>query len=206
MKLYYIWDAYCGWCYGFKEPLKKFVSNHPELEVQVISGGLFRNNNPISSYLHIPEANKRISEIFNVTFEEPYQRLLKKGDLILDSNHAAIGFGILKNLIDKDKLIQLMIDLQNAFYQEGQSLSDVKTYINIAKKYELDTELVEKAFLNEIKSGTEHNDIEIARHFNVSVYPTLLLEKEGKFFDLKSFGITVDDLEKNFKNIMIENL
>ena len=41
MKVYYIFDSYCGWCYGFETILKPFVEAHPELEVTALSGGLF---------------------------------------------------------------------------------------------------------------------------------------------------------------------
>lgn len=39
MKLIYVWDAICGWCYGFESVLTKFVRNHPELELKMVSGG-----------------------------------------------------------------------------------------------------------------------------------------------------------------------
>ena len=35
MKVYYIFDSYCGWCYGFETILKPFIEAHPELEVTV---------------------------------------------------------------------------------------------------------------------------------------------------------------------------
>ena len=38
MKVYYIFDSYCGWCYGFETILKPFIEAHPELEVTALSG------------------------------------------------------------------------------------------------------------------------------------------------------------------------
>ena len=26
--LIYVWDAYCGWCYGFSESIKGFYKTH----------------------------------------------------------------------------------------------------------------------------------------------------------------------------------
>ncbi|MGW7210819.1 DsbA family protein, partial [Streptomyces sp. NPDC054837] len=39
MKLVYVFDAYCGWSHGFSGTLREAVSRHPELPVEVVSGG-----------------------------------------------------------------------------------------------------------------------------------------------------------------------
>lgn len=67
MKIYYFWDAYCGWCYGFEAIFEKFLENHQDLEVEVISGGLFFDKK-ISDFPHIPVANMKISAMFGVKF------------------------------------------------------------------------------------------------------------------------------------------
>ncbi len=41
MKLVYVFDAYCGWSYGFAPTLAELVRRHPDLDVEVVSGGLF---------------------------------------------------------------------------------------------------------------------------------------------------------------------
>lgn len=137
MKLYYIWDAYCGWCYGFKEALKLFVNNHSELEMEIISGGLFDQGNPISAYPHIPGANQQIAKLFNVDFGPGYEKVLADGSLVMSSYHAAAGFGTLKDNLPKQKWLQAADLLQNAFYQEGQSLSAPETYEKIAEQLQI---------------------------------------------------------------------
>ena len=41
MRFVYVFDAYCGWSYGFAPTLAEIVRRHPELDVEVVSGGLF---------------------------------------------------------------------------------------------------------------------------------------------------------------------
>ncbi|WJK38374.1 hypothetical protein O7608_17870 [Solwaraspora sp. WMMA2056] len=41
MKLVYVFDAYCGWSHGFSGTLAEIVARHPDLPVDVVSGGLF---------------------------------------------------------------------------------------------------------------------------------------------------------------------
>jgi putative protein-disulfide isomerase len=43
-RLIYVWDAYCGWCYGFSKSLRAFYKNHPDIPLEVISGGLFQGD------------------------------------------------------------------------------------------------------------------------------------------------------------------
>lgn len=52
--LIYMWDAYCGWCYGFSKSLQAYHENHPELPLIVLSGGLFVGNKklPLASLTH----------------------------------------------------------------------------------------------------------------------------------------------------------
>lgn len=94
MKLYYIWDAYCGWCHGFGRVLVTFVNQHPELELVVLSGGLFDAGRRIGDYPHILSANQQINQIYGVIFGPAYQELLAQGDLVMNSLHAAAGFAV----------------------------------------------------------------------------------------------------------------
>ena len=45
MKILYFWDAYCGWCYGFNKIFTKFYEKHSDVEIEIISGGLFFGDN-----------------------------------------------------------------------------------------------------------------------------------------------------------------
>lgn len=63
MKAYYIFDSYCGWCYGFETILKPFIEAHPELEVTVLSGGLFMDGHSLSAFPYMSDTNKRIADM-----------------------------------------------------------------------------------------------------------------------------------------------
>lgn len=44
MKLIYVYDALCGWCYGFSPIIKQFYKKHKNHfdSIQVVSGGMIR--------------------------------------------------------------------------------------------------------------------------------------------------------------------
>ena len=205
MKLYYVFDIYCGWCYGFEAILKPFIENHPELDVNVLSGGLFTSRYPISAYPHIEGANKRIADMFGVTFLKPYQELLKKGDLIPDSNDAAIAFGILRDLLPKSEHVHLAYKMHKAFYQDGKSLSEVETIKTIAGSYNLPLDYIEKKFESMQAEGKYHPDFYAVQKFGVTAFPTLFVEIEGKYYDIKGNATTLEALEQNFNTVLKRN-
>lgn len=75
--LIYVMDAYCGWCYGFSESIQKFHKKHPELTINVISGGLFIGD-------------RNISEVTEGVFGNKYKELLEDGTFVVDSEGPAI--------------------------------------------------------------------------------------------------------------------
>lgn len=202
MKLYFFWDAYCGWCHGFKAILTPFMAEHPDLELNIVSGGLFDQGNPISAYAHIPQANAQIAQLYGVTFGDDYQKVLSQGNFVMNSYHVAAGFGILRDLLPQAQWLTLASDLQNAWYHDGKSLSDLATYQDLARQYGLDLDTV----TDQIKAAFEktndlHPDYLIARQFGVQSYPTLVIEREGHYYDLKGNATTTDQLLDNFDKL-----
>lgn len=74
----YVFDAHCGWCWGFSEAFGAFVERHADdLDLEVVSGGLFTGSRvvPIASLGFIPEANQRVSALTGAVFGEANARL-----------------------------------------------------------------------------------------------------------------------------------
>lgn len=200
MSLIYVWDAYCGWCYGFSNSLKDLHEAHPELELTVLSGGLFigPKKAPISSYPHIPGANMRISQLTGAKFGEQYNELLKEGSFVLDSEAAARGFSALKSFAP-EKAYYLAADMQTKFYYEGKSLSDEETYREIARDHNLDEDAVADRFRDSISATEAFNEFEEVQNLGVHSYPTLFLKKGDEYISLGGGVMTVDKLEASLK-------
>ena len=201
MKVYYIFDSYCGWCYGFETILKPFIEAHPELEVTALSGGLFMDGHSLSAFPYMSDTNKRIADMFGVEFGKPYLNLLETGSMVPDSNDAAIGFGVLRSFLPKGEHVNLASKMHEAFYLDGKSLSDVETIGSIAKSYDLPADKITEEFIRISEEGKYHPDFYEARKIGVTSFPTLFLEINGKHYDLKGSAITLNDLEENLNII-----
>ena len=91
--------------------------------------------------------------------------------------------------------------MHEAFYLDGKSLSDVETIRSIAKSYDLPADKIAEEFIRISEEGKYHPDFYEARKIGVTSFPTLLLEINGKRYDLKGSAITLNDLEKNLNII-----
>jgi len=203
LNLIYVWDAYCGWCYGFSKSLQVFHENHPELPLTVLSGGLFVGHKklPISSFSHIPEANKRISQLTGAEFGTPYQTLLEEGTFVMDSEAAAKGFSALR-FFAPERAYYLASSMQRAFYYEGKSLSDPATYRDIAKANNLDPEEVLARFEDVSSTKDAHADFMKVQQLGVQSYPTLLLQKGDEFIGIGGGAMTAEKIEARLESVI----
>lgn len=202
-KLVYVWDAYCGWCYGFSKNLKELHEAHPELELTILSGGLFtgQNKQPISNYPHIPGANDRINKITGAKFGEKYKALLEDGLFVLDSEAAARGFAALKYFLP-ERAYYLAADMQNSFYYEGKSLSDSKTYREIARKHNLDEDAVIKRFESKESWEEAQEEFKKVAELQVQSYPTLLFKKGEDYIQIGGGVMTADKMEAKLQELL----
>lgn len=204
MKILYFWDAYCGWCYGFDKIFTKFYENHSDVEIEIISGGLFfgDNSKKIKEYGYFQEGNKKISEMYNVEFGEEYNKVLEEGEIVLNSVHPAIAMDVVKEFIPNSKLLNFAYDIQCKFFIEGKSLSEVQTYVELSDKYEIDSsDFALKLTIAFKNTNPIHSDFIKTLNLGIESYPTAVLEKEGEFYDLRGYATEPEDIEIHFNLI-----
>ncbi|HEL1620090.1 TPA: thioredoxin [Streptococcus suis] len=201
MKLYYIIDAYCGWTYGFNHIFTRFMQHHPDLEIEVINGGLFVGDNKkkMADFKQAQTINKQIETYYQMTFGEAYNQLFKDKYFTMDSLGPARAFSVLKNYVETHHHAQLTLDIQALFFEDGLDLSQADSYTSLIDTYHLPTKAMEELSSNLKQAESLHPDFIKAYEMGVTSFPTLLLEKDGNFFNLINQVRTVVDLEKNFQ-------
>jgi putative protein-disulfide isomerase len=175
VKLVYVFDAYCGWSHGFSEVLTEIAGRHPDLPVEVVSGGLFTGARrvPIREFGHIKGANAKISELTGVEFGDAYERLIADGSFVMDSEDAARGMAAVRQVVP-GRAVDLAATLQHAFYVDGLSLSDPATYRTVAAAAGLDPDAVVEAFTAPASAAAAQEDFARASGLGVHSFPTLL--------------------------------
>lgn len=182
----YVFDAYCGWSYGFSPSVNRFMqTNGHRVELRVISGGLLTGDSrvPVAAFSHLAQTNHRISQLTGAQFGQPYQRLLAGGRFVMDSEAAARGFAALRQSAP-DEALKLAYAMQIAFYRNGRDLSDPDTYINIALDAGLDPSEVVAEFHSERSVRAAAADFGLARQLGAESFPMLLVETGGRRIQL----------------------
>lgn len=197
MKLVYVFDAYCGWSYGFAPTLTELVRRHPDLEVEVVSGGLFTGvcRVPIRDFGYVQGANAKISELTGVTFGPEYERVIADGSFVMDSEDAARGVAALRH-VAPDRIVELAAALQQAFYIDGMSLSDPATYRTVAEATGLNADDVVAAFAATDSTADARNDFTRAADLDVHSYPTLIAIDGERQTTLAVGDSTVDEIDR----------
>ncbi|MDX2602072.1 DsbA family protein [Streptomyces caniscabiei] len=175
MKLVYVFDAYCGWSHGFSGTLSEVVARHPDLPVEVVSGGLFTGSRrvPIREFGYVQGANAQIAQLTGAEFGEAYERLIADGTFVMDSEAAARGLAALRAAAP-DRAAEFAVALQRVFYVDGLSLSDPATYRKIAEDAGLDADAVVTAFAAPGTKAAAEADFRRAAALGVTGFPTFL--------------------------------
>ncbi|MEU1803658.1 DsbA family protein [Streptomyces sp. NPDC019937] len=197
MKLVYVFDAYCGWSHGFSGTLREIAFRHPELPVEVVSGGLFTGSRrvPIREFGYVEGANAKITELTGAEFGPAYARLIADGSFVMDSEAAARGVVALRRAAP-DRALELATALQRAFYADGLSLSDAATYRTVAAEAGLDADAVVAAFEGAEAPAAAEADFHQAADLGVNAFPTLLAVDGHTKTVLARGHATPDDVER----------
>lgn len=197
MKLVYVFDAYCGWSHGFSGTLREVVSRHPDLPVEVVSGGLFTGARrvPIREFGYVQGANAKIAEVTGAEFGAGYERLIADGSFVMDSEAAARGVAALRQAAPA-RAAELAAALQDVFYVDGLSLSDPATYRKLASKAGLDADAVVAAFEGAEAQEAAEADFRRAADLGVTGFPTLLAVDGDHVTPLAYGRADVDEVDR----------
>ena len=127
--LIYCYDAYCGWCYGFSEVMKKIQSEYKDrLEIEVLSGGMILPDEPVSigaTAGYISKGYKRVEELTGIKFGEDYLWHINhpdQSDWYPNSEKSAIALCIFKEYYPHQQ-VSFAADLQYATLQMMKAIA-----------------------------------------------------------------------------------
>lgn len=209
--IYYCYDAWCGWCYGFRPVITKIEEEYKEtLAFDVLSGGMIfpetpQHFGPMAEY--IQTAYKRVEEMTGAKFGEDYLWHVfhpDETDWYPSSEMPAIALCIFKEH-HPEKAIRMAADLQYALNYEGRDLTDKEAYRHLLPKYNIP----EDDFYTKLKSDEyrekAYYEFALVKQLQVTGYPTVLLQVTDAKFYLLSQGYTdYDTLKSRIEKVLTE--
>ena len=194
--LIYCYDAYCGWCYGFSEVMKKVYSHYrSRLEFEVLSGGMVLPEEPVSigaTAKYIEGAYKRVEEITGVKFGEDYLwhiRHPEQSDWFPHSEKAAIALCVFKEYYPEQQ-VSFASDLQYALHFEGRDLTDDEAYRLLLEKYNISTEEFYEKLNEEEYKEKAHYEFALCRQLEVTGFPAVFIQISELKFHMIAKGYT----------------
>lgn len=202
MKIVYVYDALCGWCYGFSPVIKQFYQDHrSDVSFEVISGGMITGSRigPIGEVAsYIQWAYKEVEQATGVTFGQGFlEGVLAEGTTIFTSTPLGIALSVFKSHRPNEAVL-FANALQKAVYYDGLAPQDTVAYAPLAEAFGLDG----KAFVAQMQQAEfqalAEADFQRSQQLGVSGFPTVFAEAEGNYYRLASGYTRLSDLESRF--------
>ena len=209
--IYYCYDAYCGWCYGFSLVIKQIAEEYKDkLSFEVLSGGMIpaENPRPIAAMArYISEGYKSIEEMTGVTFGPDYLWHIDNPDLSdwhPHSEKAAIALSIFKEMYPELQ-VAFAADLQYALHFEGRDLTDDEAYRNLFEKYAIDADDFYHKLKNEEYKDKALYEFSLCKQLQVTGFPAVFLHTaETKFYLVARGYSSYEDVNLRINNILKE--
>ena len=209
--IYYCYDAYCGWCYGFSPVIKKIYDEYKDrLSFEVLSGGMIPADDPKSIAAtagYINSAYKRVEELTGIKFGEDYLWHIRhpgQSDWFPHSEKAAIALCVFKELYP-DQQVLFVADMQYSLHYEGRDLTDDEAYQHLLEKYGINPEEFYKKLHSTVYKEEAYYEFALCRQLQVTAFPAVLLQAGDTKFYLVTRGYTsYENVKARIENIMKE--
>jgi putative protein-disulfide isomerase len=201
MKILYVYDALCGWCYGFSPVIQEFVKK-VNLDCEVISGGMITGDRvgPIGEVApYIKTAYKDVEQRCGVQFGTVFLNdVLEEGSTIFTSIPAAIAMAIFKEK-QPDQQVSFAAALQKAIYYDGIKPTDHDAYATIAANYGINAQEFVQKMDNPVYIEKAQTDFQLSAHLLVSGFPTVFLVNGNNAIAIARGYVDLERLEKQYE-------
>ena len=211
-KIYYCYDAYCGWCYGFSKGMTRLADTYQDrLSFEVLSGGMVLPEKPVhisATASYVAAAYPRVEEMTGVEIGEGYLWHIQnpqESDWFPHSEKPAIALCILKEFMPQNQ-VRLAADLQYALHFEGRDLTDDEAYRHLLEKYGID----EADFYTKLHSDAykekAYYEFALCKQLQVSGYPAVYIAvSDTKLYQVARGYTSFEDLKQRVDKVLQEH-
>ncbi|MBK6937323.1 MAG: DsbA family protein [Chitinophagaceae bacterium] len=194
--IYYCYDAYCGWCYGFSPVIKRLTAEYEnKIKFKVLSGGMIPKDNArhissIASY--IQGAYRLVEEMTGIKFGDNYLWHIfnpDQSDWYQHSEKSAAALCIMKEIFP-ERQVAFSADLQYALHYEGRDLTDDEAYRHLLHRYSIAEDDFYKKLNSEEYREKAGYEFALCRQLQATSFPQVLIQVAEQKFYLLAKGYT----------------
>lgn len=194
LKLYYVMDPMCSWCWAFRPSLEAVLNKYPDLSVTWVMGGLA----PDSDVPMPQEMQDKIQGIwqtieqqtgtrFNYDFwrtQAPRRSTFIACRALLAAHFLSGEEGVFPISGPQGQAPALANAIQEAYYQKALNPSDPDVLIDLAEQAGFDREEFTELLNSEETQAVLEHHLSLRQQWAVSSFPTLLVEAKGTLYPL----------------------
>ena len=208
MKLIFVGDPMCSWTYGFGKEMTAIKEAMPELEVQVVVGGMAAGSKQV-----LDDAGKqfrlthwaRVEQMSGAEFNR--DALMARKNSVYDTEpvcRAVVTARLIEPSVD---LVKIFRAFQRAFYVDGADTTNGEVLAQIgaaalqAEGFEVDAKAFLAVFSSDNAIQAARADFTLTRQLGVQGFPSLFVEKDGKIGQLSSGYTTAASVQQTLKRL-----
>ncbi len=179
MKIIYIGDPMCSWCYGIAPQWQKVYEHYKETaEIEIIMGGLRPYHNvPMTEMKDfLAEHWQQVNKVTNQKFS---YGILDDASLVYDTEPPCRATAIVRQ-IAPDQAVPFFELIQEDFYAENKYLGSADAYTESLEALDIPVAAFAEAFESDTWKEQIKQDFQKSRTLGVNSFPTILVEKEGR--------------------------
>ena len=208
MKIIYVYDALCGWCYGFSPVMEAFHQKHrDEFAFEVVSGGMITGSRigrigEVAPY--IKQAYKEVENRTGVRFGEAFLNdVLEEGSTVFTSVPLGVAMSVLKSHQPR-QAVAFAGRLQQAVYYDGLAPQDTDAYGPLAEEFGLNgADFVAQMAQPEFQQAAQQ-DFQRTQQLGVTGFPTVLAEVNETYYRLVSGYVPLTNLEQQLESLLAQ--
>jgi putative protein-disulfide isomerase len=208
MKFILVADPMCSWCYGFSQEMKTIVEAMPDLEVQVVMGGLSAGSTKI-----LDDAGKqfrlthwaRVEQMSGAQFNR--EALLARKDFVYDSEPVCRAVVTARLIQPSVNLLKVLGAFQRAFYVDGADTTDGKVLAEVgaaalkAAGFDVDAKAFYAVWASDHAIQAARADFEQTRRLGVSGFPSVFGELDGKIGQISAGYASAANIQQSLKRL-----
>lgn len=211
MELIYIGDPMCSWCYGFGKELSTLTSRFPKLPLRIVVGGLRAGATDV-----LDESGKqfrlqhwaRVAQVSGLPFNT--QGLLDRVNFVYDTEPVCRAVVAARDLAPEVDLLPLFRALQHAFYVDGRDTTDGLVLAEVSAQaltslgVSVSADQFHALWQDPQIIAQTREDFALARSWNVTSFPALLLRVGDELHGITIGYMTADMLERRLLVLLEE--
>jgi putative protein-disulfide isomerase len=209
MKLVYVGDPMCSWCYGFGKEMTALMRLHPGLELEIVVGGVRAGATDL-----LDDAGKAFRlghwERVQANSGLPFNReaFLARQDFVYDTEPVCRAVVAARRLAPGADLLGVFRALQHAFYAEGRDTTDGHALSEIASAalsnvgHAVDAATFHSTWQAAATIAETSADFRKARAMGVRSFPALLLDTGEGMLEVSPGYAKTPELEARLHSLL----